>query len=424
MARILIDGRFVGVGDSLSRYTLEITKGILKLDKENDYTLLVRPEGKKIAEQFFSKEWGVGREEKNTPNSQHLTPNLYLNVQDIPHYSISEQTKLLKYLNQEKFDLVHFTQFNHPIKYRGKYVVTIHDLTMIGHLHHNLPHKRLAFGMTMKSAVKSSAKIIAISEATKQDILDYYKKTPVDKIKVIYHGIDHDTFNMSAKSQVDKIHKFEKSYKINGEYILYTGMWKKHKNLLRLLLAFEKYKKNNLSNDIQLVLLGKIDRREPQVIHEINRINEEISFLIENKELPERNKTNNKPENLIIKQFNNQAILATGFISEEELPIACAGAFAYCIPSLSEGFGWPPLEAMACGTPVIASSESSIPEICGEAPLYFDPYKVDDIVQKIEKITTDIELRKKMIKKGLEQVKGYHWEECAQKTLAVYKSLL
>lgn len=116
-------------------------------------------------------------------------------------------------------------------------------------------------------------------------------------------------------------------------------------------------------------------------------------------------------------------ILPIGHIYDE-LPVAYAGAKLYVIPSLSEGFGWPPLEAMACGTPVIASKESCIPEILGDAPLYFDPYNVDDITKAITEVASDQKLRAELTKKGLEQVKKYNWNETAKKTLEVYKAVL
>lgn len=391
--RILIDGRFIGVGESISRYVLELVKGILALDKENEYTLLVRPQAKSQISNIDSQEYR----------------NLKIKVLDIKHYSISEQTKLLKYLNEEKFDLVHFTQFNHPVRYCGKYVITIHDLTMVGHLHRNLPHKRLAFNVVMRSAAKDSTKIIAISKTTMDDVISYYKVSK-DKFDIIYHGVDHNTFNMNVKSRVNEIDKFMKKYDISEDYILYTGMWKKHKNLLRMLKAFEQFRLQNTDNKIQLVLVGKIDKKEPEIKDLINKINSSRAVSLSDQRES--------------KDLSSKPIVTTGFIDEKELPIAYAGAFAYCIPSLSEGFGWPPLEAMACGTPVISSKESCIPEILGKAPLYFDAYDVSDIAEKMKTITTDTDLRKELIKRGLEQVKKYNWEETAEKTLKVYEQLL
>ena len=125
-----------------------------------------------------------------------------------------------------------------------------------------------------------------------------------------------------------------------------------------------------------------------------------------------------------MKQCNNDAITTTGFVDEPELPLFYAGALCYCIPSLSEGFGLPPLEAMACGTPVISSDVSAMPEILGDAPLYFDPYNIDSIAKAMTKIVSDEKLRKELSKKGLEQAKKYSWDKTGEMTLEVYKEVL
>lgn len=387
MKRILIDGRFVGVGDSQTRYVLPLVREILAIDRENEYTLLIRPVGQ--------------RELKRFPEIT-TAPNLQIKVLDIPHYTIAEQTKLLRYLNKEKFDLVHFTQFNHPILYRGNFVTTIQDLTLIGHLHYFNSIKQRAFNMTMSDAAKRSKRVIAISKNTRDEVADMFN-VDLGKFDIIYHGLEHDRYTAGIKSKVESIKLFKEKYKIAGDYILYTGMWKKHKNLLRLLKAFEIFRIQNTDNTclparqgIQLVLAGRKDPKEPEVLLEVERINAALP----------------------------NSIVVTGFVEEEELPIAYAGALAYCIPSLSEGFGWPPLEAMACGTPVIASKESCMPEILGDAAYYFDPYKVDDITKAIEKIVTDTDLRKELTRKGLVQVKKYNWSETAKKTIDVYMKAL
>ena len=404
MQRILIDGRFVGVGESISRYTLEVVKGVLELDKVNDYTLLVRPQGKKTAKEFLSRpersevsrDSSLKAQNDKLPSTHYSLPsNLHLKVLDIPHYSLSEQTKLLNYLNQERFDLVHFTQFNHPTRYRGEFVVCIHDLTLLGHLYRMNPLKRLGFKEVMKSAAKNSTKIITISEYSKRDIVKTYGADP-KKIVVTYLAID-EKYNIKERDKKDEIKEFKQKYGIGGDYILYTGMWKRHKNLVRMLKAFEMFIKKD--NQMQLVLVGKVDKNEPEVISEIERINKmtEIS--------------------------GQPPVITTGFVGEEELPIAYAGALFYCIPSLSEGFGLPPVEAMACGTPVISAKISAMPEILGDAAMYFDPYSVEDIEKAMEKLFADKKLREQLSKKGIEQAKKYDWKTTAKETLEVYKNI-
>ena len=143
---------------------------------------------------------------------------------------------------------------------------------------------------------------------------------------------------------------------------------------------------------------------------EINRINSSLAVIL-----------NDRSES---KDLSLKPIITTGFIDERELPIAYAGALAYIIPSLSEGFGLPPLEAMACGTPVISSKESCMPEILGDAAYYFDAYNIDDMADAMGKVVTSEDLRKELIEKGLRQVKKYSWSEAAKKTLEVYEEVL
>jgi hypothetical protein len=182
MAKILIDGRFIGIGESIARYTLETLSRVLEIDKENHYTLLVCEQGFEPALQFFlEKEYVANKfpiSNFQFPNKSQISKpkfsNLYLQVFGAKHYSIEEQTGLLRYLNHKKYDLVHFTQFNHPIFYRGKFISTIHDLTMIGHLHRQKFWRRWACLLTMRSAIKNSQKVFAVSNFTKQDLVDWY----------------------------------------------------------------------------------------------------------------------------------------------------------------------------------------------------------------------------------------------------------
>ena len=272
--------------------------------------------------------------------------------------------------------------------------------------------KKVGFNVVMKSAVKNSARIITVSNTTKDDVVSIYKADP-KKITPIPLGVD-DAYNSRIKNEELRIKKFKEKYGISGDYILYTGMWKRHKNILRMLKAFELVISNRLSVDgsenrgqrteknLQLVFVGKPDLKEPEVIAEIERIN----------------------NSLTANSYPLKAILTTGFIDEEELPTAYAGALAYCFPSLSEGFGLTSLEAMACGTPVISSNASCMPEIYGDAAYYFDPLDVDDIAKAIEKISTDEKLRQELSQKGIEQAAKYDWSKTAKETFEVYKKVL
>ncbi len=416
MKKILIDGRFVGIGESMTRYTLEILRGILKLDRENQYTLLIRPCGRKSLDDYFAvipAEAGIQgmdpRIKSEDDNRGKLIiqqyNNLTIELLDIPHYSINEQLKLLKYLNRKNFDLVHFIQFNHPIRYKGSFVVTVHDMTMVGYLRRANPIRRIAFTKVMESAVANSKKIITVSNTAKKEIVDFYKINP-EKVEVVYNGLNHESYNSRVREKSTEIKKVLEKFNIDKEYILYTGMWKEHKNILRLVYAFEKFSEMRLpdpkSRIIKLVLAGKADKDEKEILTELGRINQSLNM-----------------------KYNvREAIITPGYIEESELPLLYSGATAYVFASLSEGFGMPPLESMACGTPVIASEVSAMPEVLGEAAIYFDPLDSTNIAEAMEEVTENKNERVEIIKKGYDQVKKYDWSKTAEETLKVYKDIL
>ncbi len=389
--KILIDGRFIGVGDSIGRYTLGVLTHLLEIDQENHYSLLIRPAGVKQV-----REHGLWDSDR-----------VKVEVQDIAHYSLPEQTKLLVWLNKKPYDLVYFTQFNHPILYRKPYIITIHDLTTFGYFGQQNPLKVAMFKKVMKSATFDSKKIITISQTTKDEILEYYK-VDKKKIEVIYPGIDANYLRIAKMDSADRMklgNRFKAHYQIEGDYLLYTGMWKKHKNLAMLLEAFGKInleKTEGKFKDLRLVLAGQIDKKEPEIIEQIEEVN--------GHEIEET-----RPDD---------PVFVAGFVPEELLPAAYAGAIAYVQPSLNEGFGLPPLEAMSCGTPVTAAKISATPEVLGDAALYFDPESPGDMADKIIDLVSNMKLRLDLQKKGLERIKLYSWQDNVEKTLKMIKEVL
>jgi glycosyltransferase involved in cell wall biosynthesis len=174
-------------------------------------------------------------------------------------------------------------------------------------------------------------------------------------------------------------------------YLLYIGNAYPHKNLERLIFAFKKLVKDGL--DYQLVLVGGNDY-----------FYEKLKLEIRNLELEIKDR-----------------IIFAGFVPDNDLDILYRNAGLYAFPSLYEGFGLPPLEAMARGVPVVSSNATCLPEILGDAALYFNPLDIDDIAKKIKKALKDENLRKNLIEKGLEQIKCYSWEKMVRKTLNLYK---
>jgi len=292
-------------------------------------------------------------------------------------------------LNRENLDIMHFTNFNAPIRYNKPSVVTIHDLTLSkfpGQKKTSIIHK-LGYQMTIKSIINKAQKIICVSEHTKEDAIKMLDAN-VEKIRVVYEGISEDIKPVTDQTELNSI---KKKYNINAPYFLYAGAWRKHKNLVNLVKAFNLYR-NLHDTNCALVIAGKIDPNYKEVTD-------------------------------TIQEFGLAShVITPGFIPDEDLPALYSGANAFVFPSLYEGFGLPPLEAMACGCPVAVSNVSSLPEVCGNAAILFDPKDPNKICEAMHQVV-EPETRSKMVSAGLEHVKAFSWADMATKILGIYKEV-
>ena len=379
MARIGIDARFYGaIGKGLGRYTQKLIENLEKIDSENQYFVFLRRE--------------------NFDEYQAKNSNFHKVLADYRWYTISEQLNMPWLLKKYKLDLVHFPHFNVPLLYRQKFIITIHDLillhfptirgTTLNPLFYWL--KFIAYKIVIKSAIKGAQKIIAVSNFTKSDILKNYKVSD-SKIEVTYEA--SDDFCRIPNQEYKEILKnhglISKKHGIIEKYILYVGNAYPHKNLEALVLAFSEIKEE----DLKLVLVGKEDyfyRKLKKIVRD--------------------------------KQYRN--IIFTSFVLDRELNVIYQCARLYVFPSLYEGFGLPPLEAMACGVPVISSDHPCLKETLGKSAYYFDARNKEEIAGAIKKLLEDEDLRKRLVQLGYEQVKKYSWKKMAEETLNVYKKLI
>lgn len=363
----IFSSNFTGIG----RYTHELVKELIRINDQNkrkhEFVL------------FF-----------NQPEyNKYEPPNLSVKkvLVNAKHYSLREQIKFPSILKKANCDIVHFPHFNIPVLYRRPYTVTIHDLTLSLFPGHKMIkwYHRLAYHFTIKNAVKKSKRIIAVSKNTKQDIVDHLH-IPEEKIEVIYNGIS-DKFNLLQDPSPTK--KTLNKYKITKQFLLYTGVWRSHKNLPRLIEAFAILRKEKQLN-LQLVITGKPDPHYPEV--------------------KEATAANSLQDDVVF----------TGLVEEDELIHLYNTAHIYVFPSLYEGFGFPPLESMKCGTPVAASDRSSIPEVCGEEnAVFFDPENPSDIANKIEHLYKDAGLQAELIEKGFRHASNFTWEKMGNQTYDV-----
>lgn len=390
--RIGIDARFYGpVGKGLGRYTQEVVDNIIKITNSEgtesfEYVVFLSPGN---FDEFDSDRPGVKKVRL-----------------DCPWYGWKEQLAMPFYIWKEKLDLMHFPHFNVPIFTPGKFVVTIHDLilthfptvraTTKSHLLYYF--KNFAYRLVIFSALKRAKRVITVSEFTKKDIVDRFGIGP-EKIAVTYEGVANlakgrDTLFVSKLDSREILAQ----YHIPQNFILYVGNAYPHKNLEILLRVFGRL--HSEFPELRLVLVGKLD-------YFYERVREAARVL-----------------NLWQKENLNSPVIFPGYVPDAQLEILYAEARAYVFPSLYEGFGLPPLEAMSKGCPVASSDRASLPEVLGTAALYFNPEDEVDMAVKVKEILIDAELRTSLIEKGISQSKKYNWWECARETLVAYKEAL
>ncbi|MBI3289898.1 glycosyltransferase family 4 protein [Candidatus Microgenomates bacterium] len=395
--KILIDARMYGLEHAgIGRYVENLVEQLMELDKENEYVLLMRKSP--ITNHTF---------DKLSTGQSLITDRCQLVETDIPHYSLGEQTKLLRLLNRTDFDIAHFPHFNVPVFFNKLYVLTIHDL--IKHTSRGMKTttknpllywaKYAGYKTVFSNAVVHAKKIIVPSNAVKEDLLKNYKISP-GKVEVIYEGVEEGFKSPITNHTFDKLSTGQslitlKKYKIATPYVIYTGSAYPHKNLERLIEAVKYF--NDIyqySEPINLVICGSrnVFLERLQKVVKRNKAEKYVKFL--------------------------------GYIPDEELVMLYRNARAFVFPSLAEGFGLPGIEAIAAGCPLLCSDIPVSHEIYGKAAVYFNPTDSTDIADKIKQILADGELRESMVSKGKERVKRFSWRKMAQETLEVYKKTL
>jgi glycosyltransferase involved in cell wall biosynthesis len=291
---------------------------------------------------------------------------------------------------REHVEITHFFSYFIPPGVKGKKVVTIYDMTykvFPDTMHYKL---KIAFWLKLGVSCKRADKIITTSEFSKNEIIHYLDIHP-DKIVVIPCGVDSESFY--PINEKEKIEQIKKKYKIEENYFLYLGTIEPRKNLERLIDAY-KLLKNNHSNVPKLIIAGQSGWLYEQIYNKVQilALERDVIFL--------------------------------GYVPDEDrVPLIC-GTIAFVFPSLYEGFGMPPLEAMACGVPVLTSNVASLPEVVGDAAITVNPLSVEDITRGLECLLLDEKLRKELSVRGLKRAKQYSWKRSAAMTMEVYKTLL
>ncbi|MVM39564.1 glycosyltransferase [Spirosoma sp. HMF3257] len=312
---------------------------------------------------------------------------------DFPIYSITEQLKLPRLI--PVCDVFWSPHYNVPIlPFRArKFLVTIPDVFHLAFYNTlSLPQKIYA-KVVMNAAVRKADRILTISNYSKNEIIQFTSVHP-DKIDVIYLGLDRDLFH--SINAIEEYERVRTKYNTPQKYILFVGNVKPNKNLKTLVSAFRLLL--DKLPEYQLLIVGKKEGF-------INSDDELFSQVIEDPEL-------------------NNRVAFTGYVDLADLPILYSMASLFAFPSLYEGFGFPPLEAMACGCPVVASDRASIPEICGEAALYIDPAYPQQLADAIYQVISNEPLKESLVKKGYEQVEHYDWTVAGRSFIRQINSLI
>jgi glycosyltransferase involved in cell wall biosynthesis len=313
-----------------------------------------------------------------------IAPSFEIITTSFKEFTLAEQTGFKKQMQGLHADLVHFGMVQQPIFYRGRVVTTMHDLTTARFRNPDknavvFALKQQVYKWVNKKAARKSLVVITPTKYVKDDVVDFTHVSP-NKVSVTLEAADPIT---DRPVTVPKLQ--------GKRYIMYVGRPTPHKNLGRLIDAFAIMQKTR--SDLHLVLVGKTD-------------------------------FNYERHAIYVREHKIPNVIFTGFTSDAQLRWLYEHCRAYTFPSLSEGFGLPPLEAMLHGAPVVASNATCIPEVCGDAAYYFDPLNIEEMAAKIGEVVDDPLIREDLIERGKKQVAKYSWNRMAKQTLAVYEQAL
>lgn len=360
---IAIDARVIN--SSTGRYIERLLTYLEKIDSPHTFSVLVRA--------------------KDADYWKPTKPNFTVVVADYHQYTFGEQIGFYFFLRNLRVDLVHFCMPQQPLLFRGRSVTTVHDLNLVRITENEgmslpvLKAKQAIFSLLLRTVVKRSARVITPTQYTKDDLLAW-QQIPEEKVVVTYESADLVSDN---KETVEALQ--------DKQFLLVVGRAETYKNQRGAIeahqLLLHKYP------DLHLVIVGKRD----QTSHDLE-------------------------EWALHEGYRN--ILFFGFASDAQLAWLYSNCAVYVFPSFMEGFGLPGLEAMKHGAPVTSSNATCLPEVYGDAAIYFDPADHHDMAQKIDTILSDDTLKSELISKGTKKAASYSWQRMAEQTHAVYESAL
>ena len=366
--RIGIDARKLhdfGIGT----YIRNLLRQLARLDRQTEFVLLGRPEDHDALA-------SVGE-------------NFRPVAETAGNYSIAEQIRIPLALKREGITLFHAPHYVLPPLVPCRSIVTIHDCIHLMFPQY-LPNRLapLYARTSINLAAKRAARVLTVSESSKRDI-QRFVDVPADKIDVIYNSYDERFGTVPLDEDVVRVRE---RYQLHDPFVLYAGNVKPHKNLERLIEAFHLVHQHG-HDGIKLVMIGDEISKYAVLRRAVHRY-----------------------------QLHN-AVRFLGYLPQETLAVMYRLAGVFVFPSLYEGFGLPPLEAMASGTPVVTSNVSSLPEVAGDAALLVDPYSPEAIADGIERILTDDTLRCDLRRRGLARAGQFSWEASVRRVWETYREV-
>ncbi|MBN2884751.1 glycosyltransferase family 4 protein [Patescibacteria group bacterium] len=373
--RVLMDKHYSGV----SQYASSLLRTMLKIDKDDEFRLFYNS--------YHDVRANIGSfDHAQLSIKRSRIPNKIFNYFLQKSLAWPKLDKLVGGVDIFWSPHINFTKLSS----RTKHVLTIHDISFLRYpeffsYRKNFWHKALV----LKKLTDSCAAIVAVSENTRRDIIDLLQ-VPEEKVITIYSGLNVSV----ALPSPEKEKNFFRRHELKSNFILYLGTIEPRKNIAGLIYAYNRLRDENIKLvDVQLVLAGANGWRNRAIYRawENSPYRRDIKFL--------------------------------GYVSDGEKELLYRRAQVFVYPSYYEGFGLPPLEAMAHSLPVITSNVSSLPEVVGAAALSINPYDINEIAKALELVVTNAELKAQLIKSGQEQIKKFSWEKTAQEYFKLFKNL-
>jgi glycosyltransferase involved in cell wall biosynthesis len=370
--RIAIDAHSVGAKLAGNEsYATNLIEALAQVDSVNEYTLYVTTAE---AQARFSQRWPNFRVQTTLPHTPLIRIPLTLAAE----------------LRKHPVDVLH-VQFTAPPFCPCPVVVSVHDLSF-EHLPQTFNRRsRTQLRLTVRHSVRRAARILTLSEHTRRDMIETYGTSP-ERITAIPLAAPSYFGRVQEEKELQRVRHI---YGIEGDYILCVSSIQPRKNLPRLVRAYASLRNKRGPGKLpKLVLVGKCAWLYDETLRSI-----------------EEGKM-------------KDSVILTGYVPQSDLPALYSGSVCFVYPSYFEGFGLPPLEAMKCGTPVIAGNRTSLPEVVGDAGILVDPFDVSAIAAAIERIVDDSDFRHQLSVRGLARSRIFDWRETARRTLNVYEQVV